>query len=102
MQIVHIFAFLLKNSDIDKLENDFKEYAYQFGVGLVAIVIKDEYWRDILGRKQDLVLSDTDDSICEIREISFAPHHIVNPTIRTTFLTQALDVHTIQDLRNKF
>jgi hypothetical protein len=97
------FAFLLRGSDIDKLENDLKEYAYQFGIGLVAIVIKDEYWNNILAKKQELTLSDTDDdSICEIREISFAPYHRVNPTIRTTFLEQAFDIRSIQDLRNKF
>lgn len=97
------FAFLLRGSDIDKLENDFKEYAYQFGIGLVAIVIKDEYWNNILAKKQELALSDTDDdSICEIREISFAPYHKVNPTIRTTFLEQAFDIRSIQDLRSKF
>lgn len=96
------FAFLLRNSDIDKLENDLKEYAYQFGIGLVAIVIKDEYWRNIIEKKQDLILSDTDDSICEIREICFAPYHSVNPSIRTNFLEQAFDIRSFQDLRSKF
>ena len=106
MPIVLISLLCLRYSDIDKLENDFKEYAYQFGIGLVAIVIKDEYWQDILAKKRKLLLSgtddNTDDSICEIREICFAPYHSVNPQIRTAFLEQALDIRSFPDLKNKF
>lgn len=96
------FAFLLKNSDVVKLENDLKEYAYQFGIGLVAIVIKDEHWDAVLAKNEELVFSDTDDNNFEIRELSFAPYHHVNLSARSGFLEHAFDIRSFQDLRNKF
>ena len=91
------FAFLIKESD--KIEKALKEYAYKFGIGLLAIVVDNDAWDDIIQNNKELDASD--DGNCSIVEISIAPHRNVDLETQNKFLVNVLNVHNRNELREK-
>lgn len=78
------FAYLCKQSD--KIERDLLLYAQQFGIGIIAIEIPDNEWKDELMIKMEYV-----------KEIFPAPAHEVNIDRQKEFLNN-LDIYEITDL----
>lgn len=91
------FAFLIKESD--KIEKALKEYAYKFGIGLLAIVVDNDKWDAVMQKKE--LLDASDDGNCSIVEISIAPHRNVDLETQNKFLVNVLNVHNRNELREK-
>lgn len=89
------FAFLIKESD--KIEKALKEYAYKFGIGLLAIVVDNDAWDNVIQNK--VVLDASDDGNCSIVEISIAPRRDVDLETQNMFMVNVLNVHNSNELR---
>ncbi len=90
------FAFMIKASDVEKIDENLKIYANKFNIGLLAIAINDKKWESVM--QGEKILLEGKKSNARIIEIGIATEHQVSRKIQNEFLENVLDVKNINDV----
>lgn len=97
------FAFMIKASDVDKIDGDLKIYAHNFNVGLLAIAVDDKKWDAVMQQREKISLDGNGKHAnAKIIEISIAPEHQVSKRLQGEFLKKVMDIDKINDVYTKF
>ena len=90
------FAFMIKASDVNKIDDNLKIYAHKFNIGLLAIAIDDNKWEAVNGGTK--ISIEGKKANAKIIEISIAPEHEVSRKFQNEFLENVLDIQNINDV----
>mgnify|MGYP004650234881 CR=1 FL=1 len=91
------FAFMIKASDIEKIDENLKIYAHKFDIGLLVVAISDKHWNAVMQQSEKISLNGKKAN-ARIIEISIAPEHEVSRKIQNDFLVNVLQIKHIGDV----
>ena len=91
------FAFMIKASDVEKIDENLKIYAHKFNIGLLAVAINDKNWERVKQHSEKISLEGRKAN-ARIIEISIAPEHKVSKKLQNNFLENVLQIKNIGDV----
>ncbi len=91
------FAFMIKASDVEKIDENLKMYAHKFNIGLLAVAITDKHWEKVKQHSEKISLEGKKAN-AKIIEISIAPEHRVSRKLQNDFLENVLGIKNIDDV----
>ena len=91
------FAFMIKASDVEKIDENLKMYAHKFNIGLLAVAINDKKWEKVKQCSEKISLEGRKAN-ARIIEISIAPEHQVSKRLQNDFLENVLKIKNVDDV----